>query len=216
MKKWGKFLPGVSLILFFTTLILVVLTSHALAKYVTIHNYGTHSARPAVFEFKVTSDNNPSIFVDFGMDAETAPIYGTRRLVRTYDFSVKTSQSEVASMFTIELFFPANLYKKIIQADKTEPGVWVSWNIYEIIDYGLSTETLIEMTDEGVIVESSNTGTWTYNEVVPINCNPRGKEGNANFRIEFEIMNVEDTSKVKDAFIYTSQLSLNVSATQID
>ena len=216
MKRLGRFLPSISLILFLTTLTLVVLTSHAFAKYVSIYNFGTHSARPALFEFEVTTDEDTSIYVDFGSDAETSPIYGTRTLVRTYGFSVTTAQSEVATMLTIELMFPAKLYAKIVQNDKTQPGIWVNWKMYVVSDLGLETESLEDITDLGVIVESGGAGTWVYSEPVPEKSNPHGKDICTDFRIEFQIMNVEDTSKVKDAFIYTSKLGLNVSVTQID
>ena len=216
MKRLGKFLPKISLILFLTTLTLVVLTSHALAKYVLVYDFGTRSARPARFEFEVTTDEDTSIYVDFGVDGETAPIYGTRTLYRTYGFSVTTQQSEVATMLTIELSFPEKLYAKITQANKNLPGIWVNWKMYVVSDLGLETESLEDITDLGVIVEKDGAGTWMYNEPVPENSNPHGKDMCTDFKIEFQIMNVEDTSTVKDAFIYTSKLGLRVSATQID
>ena len=216
MRKLGKFLPSISLILFLTTLTLVVLTSHALAKYVSIYDLGTRSARPALFEFEVTTDEDTSIYVDFGSDAETAPIYGVRTLYRIYGFSVTTEQSEVATMLTIELSFPAKLYAKISQADKASAGLWVNWKMYVVDNLGLETESLEDITDLGVIVEENGGGTWVYNQPVPAKSNPHGREGHTDFRIEFEIMNVDDSSLVKDAFIYTSKLGLYVGSTQID
>lgn len=217
MKKLGKLLPSISLILFATTMVLVVLTSHAFAKYYTAKDYALSSARPATFEFVATRSEETTIFVDFGEDAETAPIYGTRRLYRSYDFSVRMAQSEVASMLTVELSLPIKLYNKIKQADKTTPGVWVNIKFYTVNDLGLETENLLELTDQSSIVEQEDgSAIWQYNEPVPKGANPQGKEDRADFRIQFEIMNVEDTSAVKDAGIYTSKLELNVSAIQID
>ena len=216
MKKLGKLLPSVSLILLITTAILVVLTSHAFAKYFKTFELESFNARPATFEFAATGSKDTTIFVDFGMDAETAPIFGTRRLTRTYDFSVKTAGSEVESLLAIELFLPEKLYTKIIQADKTTPGVWVSWKMYVVTDYGLPTESLEDITELGVVVESAGNGTWTYNEVIQPSCNPHGKVDHTDFRIEFEILNVEDNSNIKDAFLYISNLNLKVSSTQID
>ena len=210
-------MPGFSLVLFITTLILVVLTSHAFAKYFKVFDFGTHSARPATFEFIATGSEETTIFVDFGDNAETAPVYGTRTVSRTYDFSVRMSLSEVASMFTVELSLPVKLYNKIKQADKTSPGVWVEFMLYSVNDLGLETETLVDLTDQGVMVElNDGSAVWTYNEPVPKGANPQGKAERSDFRIEFRVMNVEDTSTVKDAGIYTSKLGLSVSATQMD
>ena len=219
MKKLGKLLPGFSLILFITTLILVVLTSHAFAKYVRMFNLDSFSARPATFEFEATGSEETTIFVDFGQDGETAPVYGTRVIYRTYDFSVRMMESEVATLLSIELDFPSKLYSKVIQADKTAPGVWVNFKLYSVNDLGLTIENLVDLTELGSWMEVREDGSavWAYNEAVPIGGNPQGKEDRSDFRIEFEVLNV-DTSKVDttDIAIYTTKLGLNVSATQID
>ena len=203
--------------MFITTLILVVLTSHAFAKFYRAYELGSEIVRPAIFEFVATGSEDRTIFVDFGDNAETAPVYGTRTVSRTYDFAVRMDQSEVASIFTIELYFPSNLYKKISQTDKGQPGVWVNFRVYAVNDLGLESENLLELTDSGVTASKSDgSGTWTYSELVPVGANPQGKVGFSDFRLEFIVLNVEDTSNVVDAAIYTTNLGLNLSATQID
>ena len=217
MKKLGKFLPGVSLILFITTFILVVLTSHAFAKYYKIADMGEKGARPATFEFVATGSEDTTILVDFGIDGETSPEFGTRIVTRTYDFSVRMIQTEVATLFKVELSLPNKLYAKVKQEDKTNAGVWVNIKFYLVNDLGLESESLLELTDLATLVEQDDgSGLWAYSEVVPMGSNPQGQQDCSNFRIAFEVMNVEDTSTVKDAAIYTTRLGLNISATQID
>ena len=217
MKKLGKVLPGFSLLLFITTMILVVLTSHAFAKYFKVFDFSTHGARPATFEFIATGSEDTTIFVDFGIDGETSPEYGTRIVTRTYDFSVRMHQTEVAALFKVELSLPSKLYTKVKQVDKTNAGVWVNIKFYLVNDLGLESESLLELTDLATLVEQDDgSGIWAYSEVVPMGSNPQGQQDCSNFRIAFEVMNVEDTSTVKDAAIYTTRLGLNVSATQID
>lgn len=217
MKKLGKILPSVSLILFITTLILVVLTSHAFAKYYKTFDLESFSARPAMFEFVPTTSGDAIIFVDFGEDSDTSPVYGTRTATRMYGFSVKMAQSEVAALLKVELSLPSNLYAKVAQADKTQPGVWVNLKIYVVKDYGLETENMVQLTENNTLTaQSDGTGLWTYTEVVPAGSNPHGQQDCTNYRLCFEVINVEDTSTVKDAAIYTTKVGLNVSAIQID
>ena len=217
MKKLGKLLPSVSLILLITTFILVVLTSHAFAKYFKMFELESFNARPATFEFVATGSEDTTIFVDFGIDGETSPEFGTRIVTRTYDFSVRMQQTEVAALFKVELSLPSKLYTKVKQEDKTNAGVWVNIKFYLVNDLGLESESLLELTDLATLVEQDDgSGIWAYSEVVPMGSNPQGQQDCSNFRIAFEVMNVEDTSTVKDAAIYTTRLGLNVSATQID
>ena len=217
MKKLGKVWPGCSLLLFITTMSLVVLTSHAFAKYFKVFDFSTYSARPATFEFIATGSEDTTIFVDFGVDGETAPEYGTRIVTRTYDFSVRMHQTEVAALFKVELSLPSKLYTKVKQEDKTNAGVWVNIKFYLVNDLGLESESLLELTDQVTLVEQDDgSAIWAYSEAVPMGSNPQGQQDCSNFRIAFEVMNVEDTSTIKDAAIHTTRLGLNISATQID
>lgn len=223
MKKQNSYLSRISMLLFFIVPAFFVFSTYTFAKYVYDFD-GSGVAHPAKYEFIVVAEDEPSIFVNFGLDGETSPIYGTRSIIRDYNFSVQSAGSEVASLMTIEVFLPQKLYDKISAADKTVAGVWVNFRMCVVDNIGLETESLEDITPNGTFY-SETTGDfvveedgvlWVYQEHIPPNCNPSNREGLTNFRLEFEVLNVDDTSWIRDAFIYVSNIKLDISSKQIN
>ena len=113
MKKANKISLIVTICLIAMVGISAVFFSVVLAKYVVKQKREKEQATPSNFELIMNSDDATLLYVDFAESGDTSPEVGTRTVFRTYDFSVKTLNSEVESNYVLSIFLPEKLYEKI-------------------------------------------------------------------------------------------------------
>ena len=191
--------------------------SVVLAKYVIQKNREKESATPSNFELVMDGEASNLLYVDFSESGETSPEVGTRVVSRTYDFSVKTLNSQVESNYTLSIFLPEKLYEKIVQEDKTQKGIWVNMKVYVVSNKGTASESLINITNANSarIEESEGSGTWIYEEVLSPGTNPSLAEGQTDYRLEFELMNVSDTTVDVIPYLAVTNIIIKVESSQI-
>ena len=191
--------------------------SVVLAKYVIQKNREKESATPSNFELVMDGEASNLLYVDFSESGETSPEVGTRVVSRTYDFSVKTLNSQVESNYTLSIFLPEKLYEKIVQEDKTQKGIWVNMKVYVVSNKGTDSESLINITNANSarIEESEGSGTWIYEEVLSPGTNPSLAEGQTDYRLEFELMNVSDTTVDVIPYLAVTNIIIKVESSQI-
>lgn len=217
MQKTNK----LSLILTICLLAIVGISSMffsvVLAKYVITKNRDIEQATPSNFELIMNSDDPTMLYVDFAESGETSPEVGTRIVTRTYDFSVKTLNSEVESDYTLSIFLPKNLYEKISETDKTQKGIWVNFTVYVISNKGEENESLIDITESlnSEINESSGSATWRYFETLSPGTNPSSAPEQTDYRLKFEVVNVSDLNVGEIPYLAVTNIKITVESTQV-
>lgn len=217
MKKANKISLIVTICLIAMVGISAVFFSVVLAKYVVKQKREKEQATPSNFELIMNSDDATLLYVDFAESGDTSPEVGTRTVFRTYDFSVRTLNSEVESNYVLSIFLPEKLYEKIIETDKTQKGIWVNFKVYIVTDKGLETETLTEITESSSseVVESSGAGTWKYSETLAPGKNPSNAVGQTDYRLEFEVINVSDLTEGDIPYLAVTNMEISVESTQV-
>ena len=214
MKKINKILPRILIVILIATLISSIILTSVYAKYVTEKSQNDNQARPAVFELIMNSDD-PKMSINFADDGEPANPVGYSTSKKSYGFSVRTFNSEVAAEYELSISFPKKVYEKIEQArkDRYAYGLWCDYKVYEADASG----NLVDVTANGT--ESGNDPmVWKYTKTLDPKKNPSGTiEGETAYRLEFTFYNSTDASgaNVED-YVYVTDLEISVRSKQID
>ena len=217
MGKANKISLIITICLLTVIAISAMFFSVVLARYVIKKNREKESATPSNFELVMDGDISNLLYVDFSDSGETSPEVGTRTVSRTYDFSVRTLNSQVESNYTLSIFLPEKLYEKIAEEDKTQKGIWVNLRVYVVSNKGTDSEKLTDITNSNSsrMIENGTEGTWIYEEVLSPGKNPSSAAGQTDYRIDFEIMNVADTTVDIIPYLAVTNIVIKVESSQV-
>ena len=135
MKNKSKILLKIAIVTLVITLISTLILSSVYAKYVSngeLENPPT--ARPAYFELIMDSGSlDDELVVNFSSDGEPGAPIGFSEFVRDYDFTVKMSDSEVASECYISIIFNEDLQDLVMKArdNKFSYGTSCAFELYK-------------------------------------------------------------------------------------
>jgi hypothetical protein len=115
MKDKSKILPRIIIIALVVALISTVVLSAVYAKYVSKDDANA-SARPAVFELVMNSPRDEAIEFNFAVDGEPGAPIGYTEAKKSFDFSVKTSASEVSAEYFVTVDFNSKITAMINKA----------------------------------------------------------------------------------------------------
>lgn len=178
MKDKSKILPRIIIIALVVALISTVVLSAVYAKYVSKDDANA-SARPAVFELVMNSPRDEAIEFNFAVDGEPGAPIGYTEATKSFDFSVKTSASEVSAEYFVTVDFNSKITAMINKAreNRFEDGIWCDYEVYRY-DSNLQKYVKIEgeedetLDDNGEIVK-----TWTHEAHTEPHKNPDGSSG---------------------------------------
>ena len=240
MKNRRKILPRIILLAVVLVLITALAFANVYAKYVTNGSKDVNT-RPAAFELVFDPSNEDGIEVNFARDGEPGAPIGYNEAYRKYDFSVRTSNSEVASNFILKITFNSKVALRIAQAreDKIADGLWCDYRVwmknssgeYEILkDLGPDNDCESTGTGETLI--------WTKTFTVEPGKNPNNSTGEdtmCDFRLEMVFYNntmlpetdgngsvtwpeytVGSSPNAQDYFFSSDAIDIEVSSTQIN
>lgn len=134
MKNKSKILLKIAIVTLVITLISTLILSSVYAKYVSNGELDNPpSARPAYFELVMNSDSDDELVVNFAVDGEPGSPIGFSEFVRDYDFTVKMSDSEVASECYISIIFNEDIQDLVMKAreDKFSYGTSCAFELYK-------------------------------------------------------------------------------------
>lgn len=135
MKNKSKILLKIAIVTLVITLISTLILSSVYAKYVSNGELDNPpSARPAYFELIMDSGSlDDELVVNFAPDGEPGAPIGFSEFVRDYDFTVKMSDSEVASECYISIIFNEDVQDLIMKArnNKFSYGTSCAFELYK-------------------------------------------------------------------------------------
>ena len=203
MKNRRKILPKIIILVLVLVLITAIALSTVYAKYVTNKEID-RTARPAAFELVFDPSNEDGIEVNFARDGEPGAPIGYNEAYRKYDFSVRTSSSEVASNFELKITFNDKVAKRIQQARKNDgygrfdDGVWCDYRVWMkaqdgtyVLLKGVNNDK-VDAGNSGIETLNSNECVWTKTFTVEPSKNPNGSTGAetmCDFRLEMVFYN---------------------------
>ena len=215
MKNKNKILPKVALVALIITLISALILSSVYAKYVTERDVDPINVRPAAFELIMdTALKNDKIEVNFATDGEPGNPIGYTEAYKNYDFTVKTSTSEVAAEYTLTITFEEKIANLIRagRADKYADGI--SCN-FEVLQKNASGNYVTVAGNES----GASDLVWTYTSVINPNTNPDGTiTGEAQYRLKMIVYNNTDmptTGNTANYVLCTDGINIEVSSKQI-
>ena len=175
MKDKSKILPRIIIIALVVALISTVVLSAVYAKYVSKGDANA-SARPAVFELVMNSPRDEAIEFNFAVDGEPGAPIGYTEAKKSFDFSVKTSASEVAAEYFVTVDFNSKITAMINKAreNRFEEGIWCDYEVYR---YDHNSEEYVKIEGVEKPDEYNKTLTWTYQTKTEPHKNPDGSSG---------------------------------------
>lgn len=205
MKNRRKILPKIIILVLVLVLITAIALSTVYAKYVT-NDKNEQTARPAAFELVFKPSNDDGIEVDFALDGEPGAPIGYNKICKNYDFSVKTTNSEVAAEFDVKITFNDKVAKRIKQArfnhgyGRFDDGVWCDYRVWMkdsngtyVLLKGVNNDTVAEgKSGEEKLDKDTGILTWVKTFTVEPSENPNGSTGAetmCDFRLEMVFYN---------------------------
>ena len=181
MKDKSKILPRIIIIALVVALISTVVLSAVYAKYVSKDDANAY-ARPAVFELVMNSPRDEAIEFNFAVDGEPGAPIGYTEAKKSFDFSVKTSASEVAAEYFVTVDFNSKITAMInkARANRFQDGICCD---YEVYSYDSNLQKYVKIEGEDCKEKDSidNSGnkikTWTYKTNTVPHKNPDGSSG---------------------------------------
>ena len=175
MKDKSKILPRIIIIALVVALISTVVLSAVYAKYVSKDDANA-SARPAVFELVMNSPRDEAIEFNFAVDGEPGAPIGYTEAKKSFDFSVKTSASEVAAEYFVTVDFNSKITAMINKAreNRFEEGIWCDYEVYR---YDPDSKEYVKIEGVEDPDEYNKTLTWTYKTNTVPHKNPDGSSG---------------------------------------
>ena len=175
MKDKSKILPRIIIIALVVALISTVVLSAVYAKYVSKGDANA-SARPAVFELVMNSPRDEAIEFNFAVDGEPGAPIGYTEAKKSFDFSVKTSASEVAAEYFVTVDFNSKITAMINKAreNRFEEGIWCDYEVYR---YDPDSKEYVKIEGVEDPDEYNKTLTWTYQTKTEPHKNPDGSSG---------------------------------------
>jgi hypothetical protein len=203
MKNRRKILPKIIILALVLVLITAIALSTVYAKYVT-NDEIDQTARPAAFELVFKPSDDDGIEVDFALDGEPGAPIGYNKICKNYDFSVKTTNSEVASEFDLKITFNDKVAKRIQQArfnhgyGRFDDGVWCDYRVWMkdssgayVLLKGVNNDK-VDAGNGGKETLDSNGCVWTKTFTIEPSKNPNGSTGAetmCDFRLEMVFYN---------------------------
>ena len=203
MKNRRKILPKIIILVLVLVLITAIALSTVYAKYVT-NDENEQTARPAAFELVFKPSNDDGIEVNFALDGEPGAPIGYNKICKNYDFSVKTTNSEVASNFDVKITFNDKVAKRIEHArsnhgyGRFDDGVWCDYRVWMkaqdgtyVLLKGVNSDK-VDAGNSGNETLNSNECVWTKTFTVEPSKNPNGSTGAetmCDFRLEMVFYN---------------------------
>ena len=178
MKDKSKILPRIIIIALVVALISTVVLSAVYAKYVSKGDANA-SARPAVFELVMNSPRDEAIEFNFAVDGEPGAPIGYTEAKKSFDFSVKTSASEVSAEYFVTVDFNSKITAMINKAreNRFQDGICCDYEVYRY-DSNLQKYVKIEgEEDESLDDSGEKILTWTYQTKTEPHKNPDGSSG---------------------------------------
>lgn len=204
MKNRRKILPKIIILALVLVLITAIALSTVYAKYVT-NDKNEQTARPAAFELVFKPSNDDGIEVNFTRDGEPGAPIGYNKICKNYDFSVKTTNSEVASEFDVKITFNDKVAKRIKQArfnhgyGRFADGVWCDYRVWMkdsngtyVLLKGVNNDKVDAGNGGGKETLDSNGCVWTKTFTIEPSKNPNGSTGTetmCDFRLEMVFYN---------------------------
>ena len=175
MKDKSKILPRIIIIALVVALISTVVLSAVYAKYVSKDDVNA-SARPAVFELVMNSPRDEAIEFNFAVDGEPGAPIGYTEAKKSFDFSVKTSASEVSAEYFVTVDFNSKITAMINKAreNRFQDGICCDYEVYR---YDPDTKEYVKIEGEEKPDEYNETLTWTYKTNTDPHKNPDGSSG---------------------------------------
>ena len=175
MKDKSKILPRIIIIALVVALISTVVLSAVYAKYVSKGDANA-SARPAVFELVMNSPRDEAIEFNFAVDGEPGAPIGYTEAKKSFDFSVKTSASEVSAEYFVTVDFNSKITAMINKAreNRFEDGICCDYEVYR---YDPDTKEYVKIEGVEDPDEYNKTLTWTYQTKTEPHENPDGSSG---------------------------------------
>ena len=202
MKNRRKILPKIIILVLVLVLITAIALSTVYAKYVTNKEID-QTTRPAAFELVFKPSDDDGFEVNFALDGEPGAPIGYNEAYRKYDFSVRTSNSEVASNFEVKITFNDKVAKRIQQARRNDgygrfdDGVWCDYRVWMkdsngayVLLKGVNNDK-VDAGNSGIETLNSNECVWTKTFTVEPSKNPNGSTGETmcDFRLEMVFYN---------------------------
>ena len=204
MKNRRKILPKIIILVLVLVLITAIALSTVYAKYVT-NDKNEQTARPAAFELVFEPSDDDGFEVDFALDGEPGAPIGYNKICKNYDFSVKTTNSEVASNFDLKITFNNKVAKRIDHArsnngyGRFDDGVWCDYRVWMkdssgayVLLKGVNNDKVAEgNSGEEKLNEETGILTWVKTFTVEPSKNPNGSTGETmcDFRLEMVFYN---------------------------
>ena len=178
MKDKSKILPRIIIIALVVALISTVVLSAVYAKYVSKDDANA-SARPAVFELVMNSPRDEAIEFNFAVDGEPGAPIGYTEAKKSFDFSVKTSASEVSAEYFVTVDFNSKITAMINKAreNRFQDGICCDYEVYR---YDPDSKKYVKIEgeeDESLDDNSEKILTWTYQTKTEPLKNPDGSSG---------------------------------------
>lgn len=217
MKDKSKILPKIVLIILVITLISTLILSSVYAKYVSDKTPDPAEARPAAFELVMNNSDDGKIEVNFAADGEPGSPIGHTEAEKYYDFTVKTSNSEVAADYMLTVTFDKKLADMIRQAreDRFKDGIWCDYEV-QIKNSEGEYESISALGTES----GSNALEWKYVSTIKPHQNPDGTfEGEVYYRLKMIVYNntlMPSTGNGSDYVLSTNGINIEVSSKQIN
>ena len=203
MKNRRKILPKIIILVLVLVLITAIALSTVYAKYVT-NDKNNQTARPAAFELVFEPSDEDGFEVNFTLDGEPGAPIGYNKICKNYDFSVKTTNSEVAAKFDVKITFNDKVAKRIEHArsnngyGRFDDGVWCDYRVWMkdssgayVLLKGVNNDK-VDAGNGGNETLNSNGCVWTKTFTVEPSKNPNGSTGSetmCDFRLEMVFYN---------------------------
>lgn len=178
MKDKSKILPRIIIIALVVALISTVVLSAVYAKYVSKDDANA-SARPAVFELVMNSPRDEAIEFNFAVDGEPGAPIGYTEAKKSFDFSVKTSASEVSAEYFVTIDFNSKITAMIDKAreNRFQDGICCDYEVYR---YDPDSKEYVKIEgeeDETLDDNDEIVKTWTHEAHTEPHKNPDGSSG---------------------------------------
>lgn len=234
MEKRSKILPRVLIVLLIVALISTLVLSSVYAKYVSEKDPDEVASRPAAFELIMKTPLQDSIDFNFAVDGEPGTAIGHTEVQKHFDFAVKTSSSEVAATYRLEIKFSKKIADLIRKGEKDKLIDPVSCTFFVQKKDGNTYVNLPDaVTDDGVHVNRVNGEyddmgkemIWTYTTTIEPHKNPDGSSGTdsnndpvmADYRLVMEVYNntmMPAGGNVEHYVLSTNGIEISVTSTQ--
>ena len=227
MEKRSKILPRVLIVLLIVALISTLVLSSVYAKYVSERDPGAVATRPAAFELIMKTPLQDSIDFNFAADGEPGTPIGHTETQKHFDFAVKTSDSEVAATYKLEIKFNSKITDLIKKGRYDKLKDPVSCIFFVQVKQANGNYRTLASADGDVVSETETDAglTWTYTTTIEPHKNPDGSSGTdsndnpitADYRLVMEVYNntmMPSGGNVQNYVFSTNAIEISVTSTQ--